>query len=122
MKEVTNCFVVIPSAAKENTEADKLSVKQMLNDGIAIGFRGSLKRVKAQRFILIVDKQNKKAYCADILKVDENTSVVGSKIPRVDVSFGIIRSYDWESLMGIIQVESGQSNTRFVWLTGFHRS
>jgi hypothetical protein len=120
MQAKTNCFVVIPSSSKNGTGADKLSVHQMLNDGKAIGFRGTVERVKAQRFLVVVDKDNKKAYYADILRVTHHHKPE-SKVPRVDVKFGIVRQYGWEDLMELIQVESGQANTRYVWLTGFHR-
>jgi hypothetical protein len=116
----TNSFVVIPSDKKNGTESDKLSVKQMLDDGKAIGFRGTVQRVKSQRFIVVVDKKERKAYYADILRVTEHHKPE-SKVPRVDIKFGIVRTYLWSDLMKLIQVESGQANTRYTWLPGFHR-
>ncbi|CAJ1854203.1 hypothetical protein HLBENOHH_02440 [Aeromonas dhakensis] len=120
MQVKTNAYAVIPSSKKNGTEADKLSIKQMLNDGIAVGFRGTVERVKAQRFIVVVDKDNRKAYYADILRVTKHHKPE-SGVPRVDVKFGIIRTLLWSDLMKQIQVDNGQANTRYFWLPGFHR-
>lgn len=120
MKTKTNSFVVIPSFKMNGTEADKLSVKEMLNKGIAVGFRGTVARVRSQRFIMIADKKERKCYYADILDVTNHVNPE-SKIPRVDVKFGVVRTYLWSDLIKLIQVDSGQANTRYIWAPGFHR-
>lgn len=115
--EKTNCYVVVPSRNKDNEE---MSFEQIVNTGKAVGFRGSIERIKRQRFIMIVDKETRKAKLAQILQVTPHHSLT-SKVARVDVKFGICKDFLWSDLKKITDVEVGRNNTRYVWLTGFHR-
>lgn len=115
MKESENTYLVVPSKGQNGLP----QVKEILEKGLAWGFKGKVSRVKKCEAICIVDLDDKKCWVARIKKVELHVRDVDFEC--TNVHFGLWTEYPWDDMFkGFGKVDS-RRNARYGWLSGLWR-
>ncbi|MFM5353973.1 hypothetical protein [Aeromonas dhakensis] len=110
-----NTYLVVPSP----DQSGKPQVQEILNRGIATGFKGKNSRVKKCEAVCIVDEINRKCYVARIKKVELHVRDVAFEC--CDVHFGLYSEFPWNDMINEFKAVDSRRNARYGYLSGLWR-